>query len=65
MRGLMRLLNAGSRDLLIICHGGTITCLMERLFPEEGENRWFWECKTGRGFTITFNGLQPTGWSRI
>jgi len=64
-RCLQRLLTEGEEDLLIVCHGGSITCLMEYLFPDEGENRWYWDCKTGRGFTVMLDGFKPIRWTRI
>lgn len=58
---LTGLLRREEGDLLIICHGGTITALMERLFPGEGENRWHWERPVGRGYTVLFEGTVPVG----
>ena len=61
MKALKGLLEREPDDLLIICHGGTITALMERLFPGEGENRWYWDRPTGRGYTVLFEGTDPAG----
>jgi len=63
--GLTKVLKSTDKDVIIICHGGTITCLMERLFPDDGPNRWFWDCKTGRGFSVLFNGDYPLAWKKI
>ena len=65
LKALNELLEQEDGDLLIICHGGTITALMERLFPDEGENRWHWERPTGRGYTVLFDGTVPTGHTEI
>lgn len=65
LKALNGLLRREEGDLLIICHGGTITALMERLFPDEGENRWHWERPTGRGYTVLFEGTVPVGHMKI
>ena len=65
LEALNDLLQRETGDLLIICHGGTITALMERLFPDEGENRWYWERPTGRGYTVLFDGTVPKGHTEI
>lgn len=64
-KAIDRLLQESGQDLLIVCHGGSIACVMQHLFPGEGENRWYWDCKTGRGFTVTLDGSCPVGWKRI
>ena len=61
LNALTELLAREPGDLLIICHGGSITALMERLFPDEGENRWHWEKPTGRGYAVLFDGTVPMG----
>ena len=61
LNALNELLDREPGDLLIICHGGSITALMERLFPDEGENRWHWEKPTGRGYAVLFDGTVPMG----
>ena len=65
VRALAGLLEREKGDLLIICHGGTVTALMERLFPDEGENRWHWERPTGCGYTVWFDGTVPKGHEEI
>ena len=65
LAGLRDLMARYPEDLLIVCHGGSITALMERLFPDEGENRWFWEKPAGRGFTVSFRDGEPAEWTDI
>ena len=65
LKALTELMEQEPGDILIICHGGSITALMERLFPDEGENRWYWERPVGRGYTVLFEGKVPKGHTEI
>lgn len=40
-------------DTCIITHGGVIATIMERLFPNEGKNRYEWQPKNGQGYLIS------------
>lgn len=50
-RALQRLLEADT-DTVVIAHGGVIAAMMQRLFPQEGKNRYLWQPKPGRGYAI-------------
>jgi len=40
-------------DLLMVCHGGVITCIMEHLFPNT-RNFYEWQPKPGYGYTLDY-----------
>ena len=40
-------------DTCIITHGGVIAAIMEKLFPDEGKNRYQWQPKPGKGYAIS------------
>lgn len=50
-RALARLLEADT-DTVVVTHGGVIAAMMQRLFPQEGKNRYLWQPKPGRGYAI-------------
>ena len=52
-------------DVLIVSHSGTMTGIMQSLFPHEGENRWYWRCSGGCGFAVEFEGEQAVKYTRI
>jgi alpha-ribazole phosphatase len=42
------------KDLIVICHGGTIACVMEHLYPKI-RSFYEWQPKPGRGYTLTYS----------
>ena len=52
-------------NVLIVCHSGTITCIMMHLFPNEGENRYYWGCTNGGGYAVTMDGNRPVCYGKI
>jgi broad specificity phosphatase PhoE len=56
-RALDRVLSAG-RDTLIVCHGGVIVAVMDRLFPNEGKNHYEWQPGSGEGYAVNINGAE-------
>ena len=48
---MQELIKAGE-DCLLVLHGGVISCLMEKLFPEEGKHFYDWQPKPGEGYTV-------------
>lgn len=40
------------RPAAVFTHGGVIAAIMDRLFPEEGKNRYQWQRSPGRGYVI-------------
>ena len=42
-----------STSVLVICHGGVIACVMEKLFPDT-KNFYEWLPKPGRGYTLVY-----------
>lgn len=51
-RRVMEALMELREDTVIVTHGGVIACIMARLFPEEGKNRYQWQPKCGGGYRI-------------
>lgn len=37
---------------LLVCHGGVIVRIMERLFPDEPRHFYQWQPKSGQGYTV-------------
>lgn len=52
-------------DLLIISHSGTMTAIMQELFPNIGENRWHWQCSGGTGYSVELDGDKAVNYYRI
>ena len=52
-------------DVLIISHSGTIIGIMQSLFPDEGENRWYWQVSGGCGYAVELEGEKAAGYSKI
>lgn len=60
-QGLEQLLRE-PEDTILVCHGGTILCLMGQLFPGEKENDFLWQPPAGHGYTID---LEAKTWRPI
>lgn len=43
------------KSALVVCHGGVITCLMQRLFPKEPRHFYQWQPRPGEGYTINLS----------
>jgi len=52
-------------DILIVSHSGTMTAVMESLFPKVAENRWHWSCHGGHGYEIVFEDNLPATYRKI
>ena len=46
------LLPGGAPDILIICHGGVISAIMQHCFPRAGQSMYVWEPEPARGYTL-------------
>ena len=42
---------SGFNSAFVVCHGGTIACIMEYLYPNT-QNFYEWQPKPGRGYTL-------------
>ena len=42
-------------DLLIVCHGGPISAIMEQEFPDTGKSRYDWQPKGGCGYLLYYD----------
>ncbi len=45
-------------DCLLVVHGGVISCILERFFPDEHKNRYDWQPEPGKGYTLDFSGTE-------
>ena len=45
-------------DTVVVTHGGVIAAIMERLFPQEGKNRYQWQPAPGGGYVLDGGGYQ-------
>ena len=52
-------------DLIIISHSGTVVGIMQSLFPNEGENRWYWRCYGGGGYAVLMDGDKAVSYEKI
>lgn len=43
---------------VLVAHGGTIAVIMEKLFPDEGKNRYEWQPRPGCGYLIKDSGYE-------
>ena len=44
---------ARERSVFVVCHGGTVACIMEYLYPN-AQNFYEWQPKPGRGYTVNY-----------
>lgn len=58
-------LQDGQSDFLVICHGGPISAIMERLFPNEQKTRCEWQPAGGEGYHIVFSEGKPVRYEKI
>ena len=42
-------------DTLVVCHGGVIAALMQRWFPDEGNNMYQWQPDSGQGYCVALD----------
>ena len=56
LRGFNLLLRQAQRveAVLVVCHGGVITCIMDNLFPDT-RNFYEWHPEPGRGYSLTYD----------
>lgn len=47
-----------NENIVLVFHGGPIAFLMEKLFSNEGKNRYEWQPKNGCGYYLTFHNEQ-------
>jgi alpha-ribazole phosphatase len=43
----------GGCSAFVSCHGGTIACIMEYLYPNQ-QNFYEWQSKPGHGYTLSY-----------
>lgn len=56
----LQTLIAQGEDAIVVCHGGTISAIMDHIFPEPKHNTYHWVPTPGHGYTIDLNGDTPT-----
>ncbi|MCL2704242.1 MAG: histidine phosphatase family protein [Defluviitaleaceae bacterium] len=54
--GFNQIINKAEKDAVIICHGGVIVSIMERLMPGE-RNFYEWQPEPGRGYTLLYDNV--------
>lgn len=65
-QGELKLRHKGKDAVTImICHGGVITTMMAKLFPDQYENPWDWMPKPGYGYIVNFKDGSPVSWEKI
>lgn len=52
-------------DVMIVCHGGVVSRIMERLFPDRGLNFYEWQPAAGCGYAITGAGSADVSYRAI
>ena len=54
--------HSGSEALsIVVCHGGTISAIMEEIFPGEKDNFYQWIPDPGHGYVLTLEDGEVTG----
>ncbi|MCL2158182.1 MAG: histidine phosphatase family protein [Oscillospiraceae bacterium] len=53
-----------AESVFVVCHGGVIACIMERLFPS-AQNFYEWQPKPGRGYTLIYASGRLHGYKKI
>jgi len=63
MAGLDKLfdVNSGTGSYVVVCHGGVIVSIMERLFPGK-KNFYEWQPDFGRGYTLDISPEREAQW---
>lgn len=49
----------------VVCHGGVIACIMEKLFPAVCGSMWDWLPEPGFGYVVDFEDGKPYMYTRI
>jgi len=52
------------RPTVVCCHGGTIACIMEYLYPNT-QNFYEWQPKPGRGYTLIYDNKLLVKWEGL
>ena len=52
-------------NLLIICHGGPISAIMEHVFSNERKSRYEWQPASGTGYLISYDNALPVSYIKI
>ena len=57
----------GGQDAIsvVVCHGGVIACIMEKLFPAVCGSMWDWLPEPGFGYAVDFQDGDPYMYSKI
>ena len=50
---------------VVVCHGGVIACIMEKLFPAVCGSMWDWLPEPGFGYAVDFQDGDPYMYSKI
>ena len=50
---------------VVVCHGGVIACIMEKLFPAVCGSMWDWLPEPGFGYAVDFEDGDPFMYSKI
>ena len=50
---------------VVVCHGGVISCIMEKLFPAVCGSMWDWLPEPGFGYAVDFQNGEPYMYSKI
>lgn len=53
------------QDGIIVCHGGVISAIMQRYFPNQKEHFFAWVPGPGRGYALTFENNKPSSFTEI
>ena len=56
---------AREKQIVIICHAGTISAIMMSCFDEGGNNMFRWAPDPGHGYTIGYDGGEPSGYEKF
>ena len=57
--------DGGDAVSVVVCHGGVIACIMEKLFPAVCGSMWDWLPEPGFGYAVDFEDSDPFMYSKI
>lgn len=65
VKAFWEVFDSTDEDIIIISHSGTMTSVMQLLFPDEKENRWQWSCYGGCGYALAMDGHKAVNYKTI
>lgn len=62
---MLRAILREHHSVVAVCHGGVISAIMMKLFPEERGNVWDWMVEPGHGYEVVFEDVEPKEFRKL